>query len=557
MQKNDAQASLAGFFCIQFFCLKSTKLAAAKPELTNAAGLPGVLAPAERNNWSRQDSAPDTKILIVSHTKETTAMATLTRRRFLEESMIAAGLAAAGANAVPLLADERKASANDTLQHAVIGCRIRGRVHAREFAKIPGVEVAYVCDPDRGLANELADAVEKQQGRRPQAVQDLRVIFDDGVIDTVSIAAPNHWHALAGIWAMQAGKDVFVEKPVSNTVSEGLRIVQVARKTNRICQSGTQNRSRGDLAAAAQYIRDGKLGDVTLARSIIYGRRGSIGPAGTCEIPSDVDFNLWLGPGTQEKITRPTLHYDWHWVWDTGNGELGNNNIHMVDICRWLLGLEGLGDSVLSIGGRLGYEDAGETPNTQMVVHTFGSGGRPATIIQEVRGLKSDPFSDKFKAGHVIHGTEGFIAEGSLFDPEGNLVETFKGPSVNHFANFIDAVRSRKPQELKADIVEGHQSSALCHIGNISHRLGKKLSVEAIAAELAGHRLHDEATATFKRMVEHLGEAGVNLKETPLTAGPLLSIDSQREAFVGNRAADALLTREYRQPFVVPAESQI
>ena len=265
------------------------------------------------------------------------------RREFLEESMIAAGIfAATQAQARPALAeDTSRASANDTIRHAVIGCRIRGKVHAREFAKLAGVEVAYVCDPDSKLRDELATAIEQQTGKRPRALADMRTIFDDKTVDTVSIAAPNHWHALAAIWAMQAGKDVYVEKPVSHNIVEGRRIVEVARKLNRICQSGTQNRSRGDLAAAAKYIRDGHLGDVTLARTIVYGNRKSIGPKKKIEIPKNVDLNLWLGPATQEEITRPNLHYDWHWLWDTGNGELGNNNIHYVEylsLANWTQG---------------------------------------------------------------------------------------------------------------------------------------------------------------------------------------------------------------------------
>ena len=208
-------------------------------------------------------------------------MTRITRRQFFEESMIATAVAAAASNGPRAQAQETKrASANETIRHAVIGCRTRGRVHADEFGRQAGVEVAYVCDPDRQLADELAASVEKAQGRRPKAVQDLRAIFDDKSVDTVSIAAPNHWHALAAIWAMQAGKHVYVEKPVSHNVSEGRRIVQVAEKTGRLCQAGTQNRSNSALAAAAEFIRAGKLGDVTFARSIVYGRRESIGPRG-------------------------------------------------------------------------------------------------------------------------------------------------------------------------------------------------------------------------------------------------------------------------------------
>ncbi|MCA9132409.1 MAG: Gfo/Idh/MocA family oxidoreductase [Planctomycetales bacterium] len=479
------------------------------------------------------------------------------RRKFFEESMIATALAAGGAAVGQAVAADatgsKSDSPNERIRHAVIGCRIRGKVHASSFGRIPGVEIAYVCDPDSQLSAELATAVEEQHGKRPQVVQDLRRIFDDPNVDTVSIAAPNHWHALAAIWAMQSGKDVYVEKPVSHNVDEGRRIVQVAHKLGRICQAGTQNRSRGDLAAAAEYIRQGKLGEIGLIRTIMYGRRGSIGGPGKCDIPPHVDFNLWLGPATDMHPTRPRLHYDWHWVWDTGGGELANNNIHYVDICRWLAGLQGLGDSVLSFGGRLGYEDAGQTPNTQVVVHRYG----PQTIIQEVRGLKSDPFSSKFKAGHVIHGSEGFIAEGSLFDPEGQMVRTFKGPGVNHFANFIDCVRSRRREDLKAEILEGHLSTSLCHLGNISYRLGQSQSPSEITQQLEAADMPREVITTLERMTGHLRDHGVKLDQTPLTAGPLLKIDNANEKFVDNQAADRLLSREYRRPFVVPAASEI
>jgi predicted dehydrogenase len=477
------------------------------------------------------------------------------RRQFLEESILATAAAAAtgSASKPAAAAEDARPSANDEIQHAVIGCRIRGRVHAAEFTRQPGVQVTYVCDPDLTLAEELADSVEKKQSRRPKVVQDLRAIYDDKSVNTVSIATPNHWHALAAIWGMQAGKDVYVEKPVSHNIVEGRRMVQAARKTKRICQGGTQNRSLGALHSAADYIRAGKLGDVKLARTIIYGRRGSIGPKGECEIPPRTDLSLWLGPASKEKLTRPKLHYDWHWVWDTGNGELGNNNIHMVDICRWLMGIDNIGQSVISVGGRLGYEDAGETPNTQVTVHDFGK----STIIQEVRGLKSGPFSDKFKSGYVIYGSEGMIADASLFDLDGNLVRKFEGKSENHFANFIRAVRSGQPKDLNAEILEGHVSTSLCHVANISHRLGARASAAEIDSRLSDSEFDPAVHETLTRMVEHLRENDVDLAKTPLTLGAPLKIDAAHERFVDNPAADALLAREYRQPFVVPEEKHL
>src|SRR6266704_3153957 len=415
-------------------------------------------------------------------------MSNITRRRFLEDSILAAAAAATASLPAPVKgAEQPAASANDKITVAIIGCGIRGKQHARELAHISDCEIAYVCDPDRDRAAEVAADLVAKKRPEPKAVQDLRVILDDKSVAAVFIAAPNHWHALAAIWAMQAGKDVYVEKPVSHNISEGRRIVQVARKLGRICQGGTQNRSNGALAEAIRYIHDGKLGEVKLARSIVYGRRDSIGGPGHCEIPASVDYNLWAGPAAMVPLTRPKFHYDWHWFWNTGNGELGNNNIHSTDVCRWGLGVTGLGRAVMSYGGRMGYTDAAETPNTQVVIHDFGS----KTIVTETRGLKTEPFNPKSNGGWIFVGSEGIIAGTSLFDREGKLVRTFTGESESHFANFLKAVRSRKISELHADILEGHQSTALCHIGNISYRLGRLASPGEVEKQLGHLKVHD------------------------------------------------------------------
>ena len=479
-------------------------------------------------------------------------MNSITRRQFLENSI----LAAAAAAAVParlIATEQRSVSANDKITAAIIGCGIRGKQHAHELARLSDCEIAYVCDPDRDRAAEVAADLVAQNRPQPKAVQDLRLILDDKSVAAVFIATPNHWHALAAIWAMQAGKDVYVEKPVSHNIREGRRIVQVARRLNRICQGGTQNRSNGALAEAIKYIHDGKLGDVKLARSIVYGRRDSIGGPTHCEIPASVDYNLWVGPAAMVPLTRPKFHYDWHWFWNTGNGELGNNNIHSTDVCRWGLGVAGLGRAVISYGGRLGYTDAAETPNTQLVIHDFGS----KTIVTETRGLKTEPFNPKFKGGWVFYGTEGIIAGESLFDLKGKLVRTFEGGTESHFANFLKAVRSRKVSELHADILETHQSTALCHIGNISYRLGQPSSPGEIQKELGQLKVHEQVLETFERTRQHLVENNVDLDKSKLTLGPLLRLDSDKEKFVHNPTADALLTREYRKLFVVPTETEV
>ncbi len=484
-------------------------------------------------------------------------MSHTTRRRFLEDSILraAAAASAAAAGSSLLAAEEPRSAApspSGKITVAIIGCGIRGKQHASDLVRFPECDIAYVCDPDSARSAEVAAIVTAAQRPAPKAVKDLRTVFDDKSVDAVFVATCNHWHALAAIWAMQANKDVYVEKPVSHNVAEGRRIVQVARKTGRICQGGTQNRSNTALAAAVDHMRQGKLGDVKLARSIVYGRRGSIGGPAACEMPSTVDYDLWAGPASNAPLTRPKFHYDWHWVWDTGNGELGNNNIHSLDICRWGLGVTGLGRSVVSYGGRLGYTDAGQTPNTQVCVFDFGD----KTIVSETRGLKTEPFPG-FKGSWIFYGSEGIISESSLFDLQGKLVSTFPGKAESHVANFFKAIRSRKPEDLTADILEGHQSTALCHLGNISWRLGRTASEAEIRDALGKLKAQENLLETFGRTAQHLRDNEVDLEKTKLTLGPVLRLAPDRESFVGHPAADALLTREYRKPFVVPGEKEV
>ena len=472
------------------------------------------------------------------------------RRRFFEDSIMAA---AAVSLCTETVTAAYTVNANEKLTAAIIGCGIRGKAHAQELAKLADVDIAYVCDPDLDRADEVGALLVELNRPMPKKVQDLRAVFDDKSVDVVFVATPNHWHALASIWAMQSGKDVYCEKPVSHNVSEGRRIVQVARKYGRICQSGTQNRSRGALAEAVKYMADGKLGEVKLARSIVYGGRGSIGKATKCDTPPRCDYNLWAGPAPMTELVRPKFHYDWHWFWDTGNGELGNNNIHSLDICRWGLGLTGLGQSVFSYGGRLGYSDVAETPNTQVAIFDFGA----KTIVSETRGLKTAPFHPTIKASWFFYGTEGIIAEASLYDLDGKLVRAFEGKSENHFANFLKAVRSRKPTDLNAEILEGHQSTALCHIANISFRLGTETTLSEIPRKLGSIKDQDEARETLNRTQRHLSEAGVDIEAVKMTVGKHLRIVPGKEQFIDNPQADALLAREYRTPFVVPKETDI
>jgi predicted dehydrogenase len=480
------------------------------------------------------------------------------RREFLEDSMFAAAAAVAASSWTAASGQEQQQSTspNERLGVAIVGVRGRGGSHIGAFAGRKDTEVLYICDADRSIGTKRAEEVARRQGRKPQFVEDLRQVLEDKNVDIVSIATPNHWHALGAIWSIQAGKDVYVEKPVSHNVSEGRRIVQAARKYNKICQTGTQCRSNPGMRAAIEFVRSGKLGQVKVARGLCYKRRPSIGPRGVYDPPSSVNYDLWLGPAPLAPVTRPQFHYDWHWQWDYGNGDLGNQGIHQMDIARWGLGVDRLSRAVLSYGGRFGYIDAGETANTQVVIHDYGD----QTLVFEVRGLETGDLRGA-KVGVIFECEQGYVVvpsydSGAAFDLDGNMIAKFSG-GADHFENFLVAVRSRKVSDLTADILEGHLSSALCHLGNISYRLGTPLSVEAAKKHVQEIRCHDRVLETFERTLKHLQDNQVDIANLQITVGPQLAFNPETERFVENRQADALLTREYRPPFVVPEENQV
>ncbi len=487
-------------------------------------------------------------------------MARKNRRQFLEDSMFAAAAAAMATGSGRLLAEEepQSKSANERLNVAVVGVKGRGGSHIGAWAGRKDTVIRYVVDVDRQYGEQRVGEIEKRQGVRPVFVEDLRVALDDKSVDFVSIATPNHQHSLQAIWAMQAGKDVYVEKPVSHNVSEGRRAVEAARKYKRICQTGTQCRSNPGMIELIRQIHDGKIGEVKVGRGLCYKPRGSIGPKGDYKVPESVNYDLWCGPAQQLPLTRKSLHYDWHWVWEYGNGDLGNQGIHQMDVARWGMGVKTLCNAVMSYGGRLGYEDAGETANTQVVVHDYG----PQTLVFEVRGLKTSDYRGA-KVGVIFEGTEGYAVSpsyngGVIFDKDGNKVSEYKeGDDKHHFANFLKAVRSRAIADLSADIEEGHLSSALCHLGNISYRLGSQLSADELDKQLATFQTTDDAKETLSRTLAHLSDNGIDMAGTKLGVGPVLAFDPQSETFPGNDQANAMLTREYRKPFVVPAAGQV
>jgi len=481
-----------------------------------------------------------------------------TRRQFLEHTILTTTAALAAAS-VPAYAaqSDKTVAANDRLAVALIGAGSKGSEHARRIARHPDCDLVAVCDADLARAQGVAKANEPQSTGGIRVHQDMREVIDDKSIDVVWIATCNHWHALAAIWAIQAGKDVYLEKPVSHNISEGRRTVQAARKYKRICQVGTQYRSDGTCKAAAAYIAAGKLGQVTEGRSITYKGRSSIGPVVQAKPSASVDYDQWCGPAPMSPITRKQFHNDWHWFWETGNGDIGNSDVHRADLVRFAMGVDHLPHATMSYGGRFGYEDSAQTPNTLVSVHDFGE----MIAIQEVRGLKTGKFHKQ--GGAIITGSEGYVgmvARGSaVFDNNGKLVEKLEGPGSprDHHNNFIQAVRSRKVEDLNADILGGHLSAGMCHLGNISYRLGTQATPDQIGKQLASHKPFAQTQETLDRTVKHLADNGVDAQQAGLHLGPLLRFDPEKETFIKNAEADALLTRNYRKPFVVPAESEL
>ncbi|MFN9372475.1 MAG: Gfo/Idh/MocA family protein [Planctomycetaceae bacterium] len=489
-------------------------------------------------------------------------MAHLSRRDFLENSLLTSAAAALAGSAPSLVrAQGETVDTNSILRVAVLGVNGRGQDHLNGFMRRKDCEVVAVCDPDEQVGQKKGvEVVEKATGKAPVYHKDLRRVMEDKSIDIVSIATPNHWHSLAAIWALQAGKDVYVEKPVSHNVQEGRRVFDAARKYNRICQTGTQSRSMPGTREFMDFLHSGGIGAITLARGLCYKNRPSIGARGTYAVPESVDYDLWCGPAPTSPLSRPRFHYDWHWQWEYGNGDLGNQGIHQMDLARWGLGKSDVGVSVLSYGGRLGYTDAGETANTQVSFHDYGD----KLLVFEVRGLPSDSYKGA-GVGVIFEGADGYAvmpsySGGVIFDKSGNQVKKFSG-EADHYDNFIKAVRSRKISDLNADILEGHLSSALCHLGNISYRLGEVVDAAEVSKRLGALKSSGpagEALETFSRVEAHLKANNVDLGAAKMTYGPLLQLDPVAEVFTGelSQKANPLLTREYRKGYEVPATAE-
>lgn len=462
----------------------------------------------------------------------------ISRRDFLKSSAGGASLAALGSVSF-IVHPERVFGANDRVRVAVVGLHGQGWAHVEEYAKLKDVEVVALCDVDENVLSQRLAEMAKLGLREPQTYADMRRVLHDSSIDAISIATPNHWHSLQAIWGCQAGKDVYVEKPMSHNWWEGRQLVRAARRYSRIVQHGTNSRSGMAMREGVQKLREGLIGEVYMTRGLCFKWRKSIGKAPQEPVPAGVDYDLWTGPAPMKPFTRNRFHYNWHWIWDTGNGDFGNQGIHELDVSRWGLDVK-YPNKISALGGHFMFDDDQETPNTLNVAYEFVlPGGKRKMMVFEVRhwisnhealigdpnfgggevpvalGNVTAPAPSKQKGpqntiGNIFYGSKGYMAMNG-YDAYRTWLgeEQEPGPHAegegNNWANFIDCVRSRKQEDLNAPIEEGHISCTLLHLGNVSYRLGRTLR-----------------------------------------------FDPEKETVIGDEEANRMLRGTYRAPYVVP-----
>ncbi len=473
------------------------------------------------------------------------AGSTVPRRTFLKTAASATTWAGIQVVTQP----QRVFGANEKVRVAVLGVRGRGWDLVQGFWKLPDAEVAALCDVDRKVLTDRAAQFEKARNVKPSTFSDPRKVMEDKSIDAVAIATPNHWHSLLGIWACQAGKDVYVEKPMSHRWFEGRQLVEAARKYKRIVMHGSQSRCSPALKEAVQKMREGLIGELYLARGLCYKRRKSIGKTLPSPVPEGVDYDLWTGPAPLKPFTQNRFHYNWHWFWDYGDGDFGNQGVHQLDIARWGLGVT-YPNRVAAIGGKAMFDDDQETPNVLNVAYEFSMpDGKKRLLVFEVRhwltnheaGIGTPLFGEddipavvgaaaptpppaaggkeKRKGppwtnviGNLFYGSDGYLAINGYTTYKSWLGENHEpGPEGrkggDYLGNFIAAVRSRRPEDVDAPIEEGHISCTLLHLGNIAYRLGR-----------------------------------------------VLQFDPEKQAVIGDDEANRMLKGEYRAPFTVPEQ---
>ncbi len=419
---------------------------------------------------------------------------------------------AASAAAPVTFAIGKPGGANDTIRVAVLGVNGQGPSHYAGLEPLENVEVTTFVDPDLEVANRRAKEFQAKYGRRVKVVQDMRRVFDDKDIDVVTIATPNHWHALATIWACQAGKDVYVEKPGTHSIAQGHSMIAAARKYERIVQHGVQLRSSEAIREAVQKLREGVIGDVYMGRATVFKWRPRLQNFPNEEPPKTLDYNLWVGPGKWRPYSKNHVHYNWHWTWDFGNGEIGNQGIHEIDMLQWGLGVK-LPTKVAALGGKYLWRDRRETPEVLTALCDFDREKKYAEIA--VRFWCSNTEAEQASSGNLFYGSEGYMAisgytKYSVFlGPKRTPGPTGEAPT-KHFENFIKAVRSRKVEDQNGPVETAHYAAALAHVANVAFRRGS-----------------------------------------------MLQFDPDAERFVGDQQANDMLVDTYREGFVVPAPDKV
>ncbi|MFA5327406.1 MAG: Gfo/Idh/MocA family oxidoreductase [Prolixibacteraceae bacterium] len=443
------------------------------------------------------------------------------RRSFLKTAATGAIVAAVSPSVVnaeikkPVIVPAGAKGANDRLRVAVLGINGRGKSHIEEIMGLSdkaNVELVYICDPDMVILQERASDFEKKYGKKIAIEQDFRRIYDDKTIDAVTLATPNHWHALQAIWACQAGKDVYIEKPATHNVYEGKKMIEAAYKYNRIVQHGVQLRSSEAIREGVKHLEEGLIGRVYMSRGLVYRWRPDIGNKGISQVPAGLDYDLWCGPAPMGPFSKNLVHYNWHWHWNYGNGDVGNQGIHETDLCMWGLGVNTLPERITSMGGKFLWDDCKEVPEIQTSIYHYP---KEKKIIQfEVRNWCTN-LEDGAGVGNIFYGDKGYMVIKGYGTYETYLGEKReKGPSRSsdgeltlHFQNWFDAIRARDMSIQHGPVQTGHLASGLAHLGNISYRLGRQLNFDPVA-----------------------------------------------ERFVGDNDTDAnnMLTREYRAPYTLP-----
>jgi predicted dehydrogenase len=484
-----------------------------------------------------------------------------TSRRDVLKAGTVAGIAA-GLGAWPTLASANTLSANEELRIAVIGVRGRGNEHINGFQGAKGAKLVAFCDADTAVLNSTTEKYEKKFNATYDKYEDYRKLLDNKDIDAITIATPNHWHALMTIDAVKAGKHVYVEKPVCHNVWEGRQMVEIVKQSDRIVGAGFQNRSDKGLIAAYDYIQQGNIGKTLMGRGLCYRKRASIGKQDKpLTPPKSVNYDMWLGPADDEPMFRPQFHYDWHWVWNTGNGDMGNQGPHEMDVLRWFLGEPMVHPSkVMSFGGRFGWDDAGNTPNMQIASIDYGNG---VPVYFEVRDLSKTPDGKdgvNFKGQSVdiiltCEGGEfrGGRGGGAIYDADGKKVKEFKGDSGGtHMQNFVDCVLSNDGSKLRSPLESAFLSSSLSHLSNISTRCGRDATMQEILSAV-GHDAN--LTEAASRFADHLKAWSVDYEKTPWSLGPTLTFDPAAEKFTAGEnleLANKMLKREGRAGYVIP-----